>query len=196
MLKKVSNPVGEDPSGSELESASPADEEDPVRDHAARGDTQTFGRDGNRRASRTEREVQKPGPGTGQAVDVDVVGGVDPAADHGDLPLPHSLAPVEIGQPQSLVTERRLDQADVAQVEAETAGRHVGIAVAVLDLPDQRSGVLRSPTDQVPGAEEAHHAAGRIVFPGALVGPQIDRGVVHAEGKAHDLSVRPSFHSS
>ncbi len=77
----------------------PPDEEDLVRDHAARGDSQALGRHGDRRAPRTEREVQEPRPGTGQRVDIDVVRDVDPTADHGDSSLSGALAPVEVGQP-------------------------------------------------------------------------------------------------
>ena len=56
-----------------------------------------------------------------------------------------SLPPIEVREPQPLVAERRLDQADVAEVEAEAAHRDRAVLVPVLEFPDQRT-ILRIQT--------------------------------------------------
>jgi hypothetical protein len=54
----------------------------------------------------------------------------------------------------------------------------------VLDLPDESAGDLGASPDQVPSAEETNHSAAGVVFARAVVGPEVNRGVVDAEGQA------------
>ncbi len=162
----------------------PADHEKLVRHHGAAGNSEALVGHCDRRRAGREDEVHEAGPRAGKRVDVDVVGHVHVACHQGGVALAEALAPVEVGQPQPLVAEGRLDQADVAELEAEAAGRNVADAMPMLDLPYESAGVARVPTHQIPRTEEPCHAARGVVLAGAVVRCQVDHRVIDSEREA------------
>ena len=116
-------------------------------------------------------KFREPRPWTRHGIDIDVVGGIQKAPEHGDLSVLPALPPVEVGPSPALTAERWLDEPHIADVEAESAGRHIRVGVPMLDLPNEGPGVTRLPTDKIPRAIEPGDASTGAIFADTVVWP-------------------------
>ncbi len=84
-----------------------------------------------------------------------------------------------------MITPWRLDQTYITLVKAKALRTHIRVAVAVLDLPDEGTGVRGAAPHQVPRTEDTQHAACCVVVTteAVRIRLQVQRRVVKTEGE-------------
>ena len=117
----------------------------------------------------TECKIHEVQPGAGKCECVDVIRGIKNAGNQRRPATIQTLPPVQVLRPEIGIVERRLLQANIANLpQRKIERRRAAVGMAMLEFPDQRASAL---IHEIPGAVNSGNAPCS-----GIVGKRITRG--------------------